>query len=421
MTAASPARSSVLACRFCGTALSHTFLDLGVQPLANSYVSAEQSATAMEPFYPLHVRVCEGCFLVQLPEMATPEQIFGHYAYLSSTSSSWLEHCRRFVGQASEWAALMPEDLVVEVASNDGYLLRYFVERGQRVLGIEPAANVAAIAERAGVPTLARFFGTACADDLVREGKRAKLLVGNNVLAHVPDINDFVEGLRRLLAPRGVLSMEFPHLLELMRLNQFDTIYHEHFSYLSLGTVIRVFGAHGLRVFDTQKLPTHGGSLRVLACHDDDGEARKVDPSVARILLEEAGAGLGDLAAYLGFTERVRQTKWALLELLIGLRRQGKRVVGYGAPAKGNTLLNYCGVRTDLVAYTVDRNPLKQGTYLPGTRIPVRSPDVIFEERPDFVLVLPWNLEAEILQQMAAVRDWGGRFIVPAPEPRILP
>ena len=409
-----------LACRFCNAPLSRTFLDLGAQPLANSYVDASAGLTAMEPFYPLHVRVCERCFLVQLPELATAEQIFKEYAYLSSTSSSWLEHCRRFVGQAMERFSLGPNDLVVEVASNDGYLLRYFVERGQPVLGIEPAANVAAIAEREGVPTLTRFFGTKCADDLVREGKLAKLLVGNNVLAHVPDINDFVEGLRRLLAPGGVLSMEFPHLLELMRFNQFDTIYHEHFSYLSLGTVSRVFTAHRLTIFDVQKLPTHGGSLRVFACRDDDG-GRSIEPSVGRVLADEGAAGFAELATYLGFTERVQRTKWALLELLIKLRRDGKRVVGYGAPAKGNTLLNYCGVRTDLLAYSVDRNPLKQGHLLPGTRIPVRAPEAILEDKPEFVLILPWNIQAEIVEQMAAVREWGGQFIVPIPEPRVLP
>lgn len=405
-------------CRFCNAPLVRTFVDLGVQPLANSYISSDQDR-ASEAFYPLHVRVCDSCLLVQLPELASAKDIFSDYAYLSSASSSWLEHCRRFVGEISARFPLRKDELVVEVASNDGYLLRFFVEAGQRVLGIEPAANVAAIAEKAGVPSLARFFGLALADELVGRGQSAGLVVANNVLAHVPDINDFVKGFRRLLAPRGVLSVEFPHLLQLIRRNQFDTIYHEHFSYLSLAVVNRIFAAHGLRVFDVQQLTTHGGSLRVLACRDDD--QRAVGPGVDAVLGLEAEAGLGAITAYASYTERVQQTKWALLDLLIGLRRAGKRIVGYGAPAKGNTLLNYCGIRTDLLDYTVDRNPLKQGKLLPGTHIPVRAPEAILTDRPDFVLILPWNLETEIVAEMSAIRGWGGRFIVPIPEPRILP
>jgi SAM-dependent methyltransferase len=404
-------------CRFCATPVNRTFVDLGVQPLANSYVELSR-ADAPEPHYPLHVRVCERCLLVQLPEIALAKDIFSDYAYLSSASTSWLEHCRAFVGEIVQRFPLAAQDLVVEVASNDGYLLRNFVERGQPVLGIEPAANVAAIAQKAGVPTLTRFFGEALADELVAEGKTAKLIIGNNVLAHVPDINDFVKGLRRLLAPGGVVSLEFPHVLRLIQLNQFDTIYHEHFSYLSLAVVSRIFGAHGLKVFDVQQLPTHGGSLRVLASRDDD--ARKVERNVAAVLEAEEGAGLASTDGYARYTERVQRTKWALLDLLIGLRRQGKRIVGYGAPAKGNTLLNYCGVRTDLIEYTVDRNNLKQGKLLPGTRIPIRAPEAVFRDRPDYVLILPWNLQEEIATQMAEIRSWGGRFIVPIPEPRIV-
>jgi SAM-dependent methyltransferase len=404
-------------CRFCAAEVHRTFVDLGVQPLSNSYVDPAK-AEGVERFFPLHVRVCDRCLLVQLPELASAEEIFSDYAYLSSASTSWLEHCRRFVGEISQRFTLAPDDLVVEVASNDGYLLRFFVERGQPVLGIEPAANVAAIAERAGVPSLARFFGTALADELAAAGKQAKLIVGNNVLAHVPDINDFVEGFRRLLAPNGVVSLEFPHLLQLVRLNQFDTIYHEHFSYLSLAVVSRIFAAHGLKVFDVEQHPTHGGSLRVLACREGDG--REITARVAAVLGAEAEAGLTSIAGYASYTDRVQRSKWALLELLIDLRRQGKRIVGYGAPAKGNTLLNYCGVRTDLLEYTVDRNTLKQGKLLPGTRIPIRAPEAILQDRPDFVLILPWNLEAEIVAQMAAIKSWGGRFIVPIPEPRIL-
>jgi SAM-dependent methyltransferase len=404
-------------CRFCAARLSRTFVDLGAQPLANSYVDPSKAEVA-EAFYPLHVRLCEQCLLVQLPELASAKDIFSDYAYLSSASSSWLEHCKKYAGEISARLALKKDDLVVEVASNDGYLLRFFVERGQRVLGIEPAVNVAAIAEKAGVPTLARFFGLGLAEELVKTDRVAKLIIGNNVLAHVPDINDFVRGLRRLLGPGGVVSLEFPHVLQLIRLNQFDTIYHEHFSYLSLSVVARIFKAHGLKVFDVEQLSTHGGSLRVLACRDDDG--REVDPRVAGLFEAEAQAGLTSAAGYASYTDRVQRTKWALLELLIGLRRQGKRIVGYGAPAKGNTLLNYCGVRTDLIDYTVDRNALKQGKLLPGTRIPVRAPEAIFEDRPDYVLILPWNLETEISAQMAEVKTWGGKFIVPIPEPRIV-
>ena len=405
-------------CRFCSAPLVRTFVDLGAQPLANSYVAPER-AEAPEPHYPLHVRVCDACLLVQLPELASAHDIFSDYAYLSSASSSWLEHCRRFVTQISERFPLRKDDLVVEVASNDGYLLKFFVERGQRVLGIEPAANVAAIAEAAGVPSLARFFGEALADELVGQGKQAKLMVANNVLAHVPDINDFVKGFRRLLGPGGVASFEFPHVLLLIRHNQFDTIYHEHFSYLSLTVVKRILATHGLAVFDVEQLPTHGGSLRVLAAREED--ARPVEGRVADVLEAEARAELTSVSGYASYTDRVQRTKWALLELLIGLRRKGKRIVGYGAPAKGNTLLNYCGARTDLIEYTVDRNPLKQGRLLPGTRIPIRGPEAIMTDHPDYVLILPWNLETEIVSQMAAVKSWGGRFIVPIPEPRILP
>jgi SAM-dependent methyltransferase len=407
----------MLNCRFCNAPLEHTLVDLGVQPLANSYVELEREQE-MEPFFPLHVRTCARCLLVQLPELASPEHIFSDYAYLSSTSSSWLEHAKRFVGWAIERFELKPSDLAVEVASNDGYLLRFFVERGHQVLGIEPAANVAAIAEQAGVFTISRFFGTALARELRDAGKRAKILIGNNVLAHVPDINDFVAGLALLLADDGVLSMEFPHLQRLLELNQFDTIYHEHFSYLSLLAVRRIFEQHGLRVFGVEELPTHGGSLRVLAC--PVSAARPVEDSVERVLAGERGFGLERIETYTGFAARVEALKFELLEFLIDQKRAGKKVVGYGAPAKGNTLLNYCGIRTDLLAYTVDRNPLKQDKLLPGTRIPIHGPEAITRDKPDFVLILPWNLEAEVVQQMAEVRSWGGRFLVPVPSLRVV-
>jgi SAM-dependent methyltransferase len=404
-------------CRFCEAPLSVTFVDLGMQPLANAYVPADR-ADGPEVFHPLHVRVCERCLLVQLPAVVTPTEIFSDYAYLSSTSTSWLKHCGRFAEDIVRRLGLTRSDQVLEVASNDGYLLRFFAERGHPVIGVEPAANVAEIARRNGVPTVARFFGAALARELASDGARPKLIVANNVLAHVPDINDFVEGFHLLLGPGAVLSVEFPHLLELIRGNQFDTIYHEHFSYLSLGVVDALFAAHGLKVFEVEQLPSHGGSLRVLACPRDD--ARAVGPSVAAVLEAEKEAGLGTLAGYRRYTERVQRTKWALVEMLASLRREGKRVVGYGAPAKGNTLLNYCGVRSDLLEYTVDLNELKQGKLLPGTRIPIRAPEAIRRDRPDFVLILPWNLRREIVEQMAEVKTWGGRFIVPIPEPRLL-
>jgi SAM-dependent methyltransferase len=399
-------------CRFCGTTLEHTVVDLGVQPLANTYVAPER-AEAMEPFFPLHVRVCSNCFLAQLPEFESPQNIFGDYAYLSSTSSSWVQHAKRFVESSIERFKLKPTDLMVEVASNDGYLLKAFVERGYQVLGIEPAANVAKIAEAAGVPSIARFFGTELATELRTAGKRASLLVGNNVLAHVPDINDFVRGLATLLADDGVLSMEFPHVLRLLELNQFDTIYHEHFSYLSLYSVQRIFEHHGLRVFAVEELPTHGGSLRVFACPRN--AARATEGTVESVLAAEREFGLLRTETYTSFEAKVQAVKFALLEFLIAQKRSGKKVVGYGAPAKGNTLLNYCGARTDLVEYTVDKNPLKQGKLLPGTRIPIYGPERITQTKPDFVLILPWNLQAEVVQQMAEVRSWGGQFVVPIP------
>jgi hypothetical protein len=396
-----------------------TFVDLGMQPLSNAYVSPE-AAEGMEPFFPLHARVCERCFLVQLPELQSPERIFTDYAYLSSLSDSWLEHCRRYADAMTAKLALGPGSQVIEVASNDGYLLRFFKEKGIRVLGIEPAANVAAIAAGKGIPSLPRFFGTVLANELVAQGTRADLLVGNNVLAHVPDLNDFVRGLSILLAPSGVLTMEFPHLGQLLAQNQFDTIYHEHFSYFSFLTAERVFGAHGLVVFDVEELPTHGGSLRVHASRAD-GPTRAVTSRVSALRAAEAAQGLGVMATYAGFAEQVCEVKRKLLAFLIARKREGKRVVAYGAPAKGNTLLNYCGVRTDFIDYAADRSPLKQGKLLPGTHIPVVAPERLRETRPDYVLVLPWNIQAEIAEQLAYVKDWGGRLFVPIPEPTVLP
>jgi hypothetical protein len=407
-----------LACRFCGAPLSHVFVDLGAQPLANSYLEPEDLQKP-EPFLPLCAYVCGKCFLVQLPEEERPEAIFSDYAYFSSYSESWLRHAEAYAAAMVERFGLGAGHLVVEVASNDGYLLRWFDERGIPVQGIEPAANVAAAAEAAGIPTYVKFFGEATARELVGVGIRADLLVGNNVLAHVPDLNDFVAGLKLLLAPTGVLTMEFPHLLRLMAEDQFDTIYHEHYSYFSLSTVRRVLAAHGLRLFDVEELPTHGGSLRVFACHEEEN-ARRIGERVIELLGREALEGFSRLETYRSFDERVRRVKRGLLRFLIQAKEEGRSIAGYGAPAKGNTLLNYCGVRTDFLDFTVDRSPHKQGRFLPGTRIPIHGPDRLREARPDYVLILPWNLKEEIMEQMADVRSWGGRFVVAIPEVKIL-
>jgi SAM-dependent methyltransferase len=405
-------------CRFCGAAVTRTFVDLGMQPLSNAYV-APADADRMEEFYPLHVLVCDACLLVQLPAVIPPERIFGDYAYLSSMSDSWLDHCRRYADAMVDRLRLDGTHLVVEIASNDGALLRPFIQRGVRVLGVEPARNVAAIAEAAGVPTMPRFFGAELAASLVASGTRADLLVANNVLAHVPDLNDFVRGLAGLLADDGVVTIEFPHLEKLLKQAQFDTIYHEHFSYFSLGTAERVLGAHGLVVFDVDELPTHGGSLRVYAAHAARGRA--VSPRVAAVFAAERACGLDSIQAFAGFSERVRRVKLDLLDFLIQRARRAERVIGYGAAAKGNTLLNYCGVGPDLIEYVADRSPLKQGKLLPGTRIPVVAPERIAATRPDYVLILPWNLKDEIARQLAYVRDWGGRLVVAIPEIEVLP
>jgi hypothetical protein len=410
--------SRSLACRFCGAPLSEVFVDLGASPLANSYLEPEDLGKA-EAFYPLRAYVCGECLLVQLPEEERPEAIFSDYAYFSSYSDSWLRHAKTYAEAMIERFGLGAGHQVIEIASNDGYLLRWFKEKGIPVLGVEPAGNVAAAAEAAGIPTVVRFFGEATARELVAEGKRADLLVGNNVLAHVPGLNDFVAGLKILLAPAGVLTMEFPHLLRLMAEDQFDTIYHEHYSYFSFATVRKIFAAHGLTLFDVEELPTHGGSLRIYACHDEDA-AKPVGEKVADLLAREEAAGLGKLETYRSFGERVQRVKWGLLRFLIDTKEEGKSIAGYGAPAKGNTLLNYCGIRTDFLDYTVDRSPHKQGRYLPGVRIPIHGPDRLRQTRPDYVLILPWNLKEEIVEQMGDVRSWGGRFVVAIPEVEIL-
>ena len=402
-------------CRFCGAALQRTFVDLGMAPLANAYVRSE-ALLEPETFFPLKVFVCSDCLLVQLPAAESPERIFGDYAYFSSYSDSWLEHARKYVEAVSERFGIGTSQFVVEIASNDGYLLRNFKARGVPVLGVEPAANVAEAAVEAGIPTLVEFFGERTARKLVADGIRADLLVGNNVLAHVPDLNDFVRGLQIVLAPSGVLTMEFPHLLRLVDEGQFDTIYHEHFSYFSLLVVERVFAAHGLELFDVEELPTHGGSLRIYVRHPGSGPR---EGRVDELLEREREAGLDDLDAYDRFREQVERAKLALLDFVLRAKREGKTIAAYGAAAKGNTLLCYCGIGADLIDYVVDRSPHKQGLYLPGTRIPILPPERVDETHPDFLLILPWNLKDEIMEQMSHVRSFGCRFVTPIPEARV--
>ena len=406
-------------CRFCGTSFRHRVVDLGMSPLCESFLRADQ-VNQMEPFYPLNVWVCERCYLVQLEEYVTGEEIFTDYAYFSSFSDSWLDHARRYVDQMIEQLSLGAKSRVVEIASNDGYLLQFFVQRGIPALGIEPAANVAKVAEAKGVPTVVKFFGEDTARELAAAGQQADLILGNNVLAQVPDLNDFVGGLKILLAPTGVVTIEFPHLLRTIDGNQFDQIYHEHFSYFSLYSAECIFAAHGLPIFDVEELPTHGGSIRIYAHHTEDTTTEVTDRLVD-LRAREAEAGVSTLGYYENFESRVRETKRKLLEFLIEAKRAGKRVVGYGAPGKGNTLLNYCGIRTDFVDFTVDRSPHKHGKFLPGTHIPIFPPERLWDARPDYVLILPWNLKSEIMQQLAGIREWGGQFVIPIPEVTVHP
>lgn len=407
-------KNAIQACRFCYTPLQHLVVDLGMSPLCENFLTADQ-LNEMEPFYPLQAFVCERCFLVQVLDHVDRESIFGgEYAYFSSYSESWLRHCREYVRNVCDRFSLDENTQVVEVASNDGYLLQYFIEKGIKVQGIEPAVNVAAVAVENGIPTIVKFLGEEIARELVSNGLRADLLIGNNVLAHVPDLNDFVSGLSVLLAPSGVLTMEFQHLGNLIEQNQFDTIYQEHYCYLSLHAVSQVFKAHGLTVFDVEEIPTHGGSLRVFVRHSKD-ESKPVLPNVIELHQREIEQGLTKLEGFAAFGENVAKTKRAFLKFLIEARHDGKRIAGYGAPGKGNTLLNYCGIRQDFVEFVVDRNPFKHGKYLPGTHIPVYPPDKIDEERPDFVLILPWNLKDEVTTQLSYIREWGGKFVVPIP------
>ena len=413
-----PTATSSICCRFCGSSDLRPFVDLGMSPLCESFLTADQ-LDQVERFYPLAVRVCPSCFLVQLRDYVGAEEIFTEYAYFSSYSVSWLEHAQRYSEQMIARFGLGSDSFVVELASNDGYLLRNFVAHGIPCLGVEPAVNVARVAAEAGVPTHVAFFGADCAHGLLAERGAADLICGNNVLAQVPDLNDFVAGIKILLAPRGVVTIEWPHVLRLMRENQFDTIYHEHFSYFSLHTHERIWQRHGMRVFDVEELATHGGSLRVFGCHADDATKPETD-RLKRQREIEREAGLDTLAGYARFTERVERTKRNLLSFLIDVREQGKQVAGYGAPGKGNTLLNYCGIRTDLIDYLVDRNPYKHGRYTPGTHIPIHPTERLEETRPDVILILPWNLRTEIAAQLAHTRAWGARLVVPIPELEIL-
>ena len=406
-----------LACRFCAAPLTRVFVDLGMSPPSNAFVTPARAAEP-EVFFPLRTYVCDACHLVQLPQFQTPDEIFSDYPYFSSYSTSWLSHVEDYARSARQRFSLGSKSLVIELASNDGHLLKFFRDAGIEVLGIEPAANVAVVARSSGVPTLSKFFGRRLARELVANGRRANLVVANNVLAHVPDLNDFVGGVAELLTPEGVVTFEFPHLARLIEAGEYDTIYHEHFSYFSLICVRKILAAHQLRVFDVETLPTHGGSLRVFAAKADSQFAES--DSVRRIVDDERAAGFESGAAYEDFESRVKESKRAFVAFLMDAAARGKRVAGYGAPAKATTLLNYCGVGTDLVAFTADKNPYKQGKLIPGVRIPIFPPEKIFETKPDYVVIFPWNIRDEITQQMADIRSWGGQFVIPIPEAQVL-
>ena len=405
-------------CRGCGATLNFTLVDLGMSPLCESFVPAERF-NQMEPFFPLHVYVCEQCYLAQLEEYVSPEEIFTEYAYFSSYADSWVQHAKDYTELMTQRFGLDAQSQVVELASNDGYLLQHFVAMNIPALGIEPAANVAAVAIEKGVPTLVEFFGRKFATELAEQGKKADLLLGNNVLAQVPDLNDFVGGMKILLKPDGVITMEFPHLLKLMQENQFDTIYHEHFSYFSILATEKLFASHGLTLFDVEEIPTHGGSLRIYARHSDAADISASD-RLKKVRTDEANAGLDEMSSYSDFSDQVIETKRKILTFLIEARRAGKTIAGYGAPGKGNTLLNYCGIRTDFIDYTVDRNPYKHGRFLPGTRIPIFDTTKIAETKPDYVFILPWNFKDEIMEQLTYIREWGGQFVIPIPELTII-
>jgi len=406
-------------CRACNNELMIPFLSLGNSPLSNAFLSKED-LNKMEPYYPLDLHLCEKCYLVQLEEFETAKNIFSSdYAYFSSYSESWLQHCKNYTEMMINRFGFGKESFVVEIGSNDGYLLQYFSQRGIPVRGIEPASNTAEVAIKKGIPTDITFFDTSYARKIKEVGKLADLIIGNNVLAHNPNLNDFVEGLEIALKPYGIITMEFPHLLKLMEENQFDTIYHEHFSYFSFYTVQKLFESHDLELFDVEEIPTHGGSLRIYGKHKKD-KSKTVASRVRDLLEKEKSSGLLDLKTYYGFGKKVEATKRGLLQFLIQAKNEGKKIVGYGAPAKGNTLLNYCGIRTDFLDYTVDLSPHKQNKFLPGTHIPIKHPDKIKEDKPDYILILPWNIKDEIIEQMSFIREWGGKFVVPIPRVMVI-
>lgn len=405
-------------CRYCNSQLNHSFCDLGMSPLSNAFISRED-LQVMEPFFPLHAYVCDKCFLVQLEEFEKPENIFNDYAYFSSYSESWLEHARVYTNSIIERFGFNSNNLVIEIASNDGYLLKNFVLKRIKVIGIEPAENVARVAEESGIKTIVKFFGVELATKLYQEGIKPDLLIGNNVLAHVPDINDFVEGMKILLNKDGIITMEFPHLLKLMDQNQFDTIYHEHYSYLSFLTVESIFNHHGLKIFDVQELTTHGGSLRIYACHENN-QLDLINENINKVREDEKNASLNNIGTYLKFQDAVKNIKWDLLTFLIEEKNKDKKIVAYGAAAKGNTLLNYCGIRDDFIEYTVDKSPHKQNKLLPGTHIPVYPVEKIRETKPDYLFILPWNIKDEIIEQMSYVREWGSKFIISIPKLEII-
>jgi SAM-dependent methyltransferase len=404
-------------CRFCEQPLSHVVADLGIAPLCEDYLTKDRLGE-MEQFYPVLAKVCDACGLVQLDEVISPERLFSNYGYFSSYSESWLKHAREYSEAVVKRFGLSPKTKVVELASNDGYLLQNFVARGIPAIGVEPSENVARVASQKGIPTVVKFFGQATAREMIHQGWQADLLIANNVLAQVPDLNDFVAGIKLLLKPGGVATLEFPYLAALIHENHFDTIYHEHYSYFSLLTAERVFSKHDLKVFDLDELPTHGGSLRVYVCHTND-TARAVSEHVDLVRTRERAEGFDGLRAFAGFMEKVNECKRRILEFLIAAKAKRKSIAGYGAPAKGNMLLNFCGIRTDFLDYTVDRNPYKQGKFLPGSHIPIYAPEKIAQTKPDYLFILPWNLKDEIMNLTSFIREWGAKFVVPIPELKV--
>ena len=407
-----------LNCRFCNEALTKIFADLGISPLSNAFLKKEMLGD-LEKKYPLCAYVCDNCFLVQLSEFEKPENIFGDYAYFSSYSSTWIQHAEDYVSMMMEKFNFDKKSLVVEIASNDGYLLQFFKKKNIPILGIEPAVNVAKVAKEKGIPTITKFFSVNTANELKEEGKLADLIVGNNVLAHVPDLNDFVKGLKILLKPTGIITLEFPHILQLIQKNQFDTIYHEHFSYFSLVTVRKIFSFHGLEIFDVEEIPTHGGSLRIYVKHTEY-EKILINEKIDILLEKERQYGLENISTYTNFIKNIEEVKKGLQEFFNSAKNAEKKIVCYGAAAKGNTLLNYCEIGNNFIDYAVDQNPHKQGLFLPGTHIPIKNPSEIQKTKPDYIVIIPWNLKDEIMEQMKYIRNWGGKFMIPIPEVKII-